>query len=190
MVHTDCHTKLFSPLTSVKTPCFYQKLSPKVLYFFHTVQNFGNFSLKDPKSTGIWEKKLCPLFLWLLSLKDPYFLPCMHMFERNLNVAPSNTVCRSWKILYSWNRIMQFGDTFRCNLIKVMKTKFQFYRLNRPICTLWMNFIWQDWYKGHHPSGQTRKGIYILQPPSVWLCTTWLSKQMPSVPEAVQAEAC
>ena len=31
---------------------------------------------------------------------------------------------------------------------------------------------------------------YILQPPSVWSCATWLSKQMPSVPEAVQAEAC
>ena len=62
MLCTDCHTKLFSPLTSVKTPCFYQKLSPKVFYFFHTVQNFGNFSLKDPKSAGIREKSYAPYF--------------------------------------------------------------------------------------------------------------------------------
>ena len=40
-----------------------------------------------------------------------------------------------------------------------MKTKFQLYKLNRPNCTLWMNFIGgQGWYTGHHPSGQTRKG--------------------------------
>ena len=114
MLRTDCHSKLFSPLTSVKNPCFYQKLSPKVLFFFHPVQNFGNFSLKGPISAGIWEKKLYPLFLWLLSLKDPYFLPCMHMFERN--VAPSNTVCRSWKICILETESCNLVNTFRCKL--------------------------------------------------------------------------
>ena len=48
-----------------------------------------------------------------------------------------------------------------------------------------MNFIGgQGWYTGHHPYGQ--RG-YILQPLSVSLCAIWLSKQMPSAPEAVQA---
>ena len=46
-------------------------------------------------------------------------------------------------------------------LIKVMKIKFQFYRLNRPNCALWMNFIGgQGWYTVYYPPSQTQKGIY------------------------------
>ena len=73
------------------------------------------------------------------------------------------------------------------NLKKVMKIKFQFYRLNRPNCALWMNFIGgQGWYIQAIITLVKPKGI--LQPPSINL-HTWLSKQMPSVPEDVRAEA-
>ena len=49
---------------------FYQKLSP---FFFHTVQNFGNFSLKDPYPAGIWEKgtQMPPIFMDFVTEKPP-----------------------------------------------------------------------------------------------------------------------
>ena len=122
MVRTDCHTILFPPLTSAKKPCFYQKLSPKVLYFLHTVQNFGNFSLKDPKSAGIWDKgtRMPPIVMVFVTARPPIFLPCMHMFEccslkhglqklKNFVFLKQN--CAIWWILLG------------ANLIKVMKTK-------------------------------------------------------------------
>ena len=70
-----------------------------------------------------------PLFLWLLSLKDPQFF-ALHAGEccslkhgqklENFELLRKN--CAIWWILLG------------ANLIKVMKTKFQFYRLNRPNC--------------------------------------------------------
>ena len=103
-------THYFNPLHQPKNPLFTKSCHPKS-YFFNTVHKFGNFSLKDPKSAVIEKKvpKCLLFFLWFLSLKDPLFFALMHAFEGN--VAPSNTV-RSWKILYSWNRIVQFGEYF------------------------------------------------------------------------------
>ena len=168
MVRTDCHTKLFSPFTSVKTPCFYQKLSPKVLYFFHTVQNFGNFSLKDPKLAGIWEKKLCPYFYGFCHWRTP--ISCLACTYLRGMLLPQTRSAEAGKFCILETESYNLVNTLRCKLnFKVMKTKFQFYRLNRPICTLWMNFIGgQGWYTGHHPSGQTWKGIY----PTTTLCMT------------------
>ena len=55
----------------------------------------------------------------------------------------------------------------------------------QPTQLLWKNFIGgRGWYTGHHILVKYGRG-YILQPSSVWFCT-WFSKQMPSVPEAVQ----
>ena len=58
-----------------------------------------------------------------------------------------------------------------------MKTKFQFYRLDRPNCALWINFIWgQGWYTGHIiPLVKHGRG-YIQQSSSIWFCTSWLSE--------------
>ena len=74
---------LIFTLTSAKNPSFYQKLSPKVLYFFHTFQNLGNFQRPQ---IGWNLRKRYPNALYFYGfchLKTPYFLPCMHMFERN-----------------------------------------------------------------------------------------------------------
>ena len=163
MVRTDCHTfdPLFSPPTSAQNPYFYQKLSPKVLFFSHCPE-FWKFFTQRPLFGWNLRKRYqnVPYFLWLLSLKDPlFFASHIHGLFRG-NVAPSNTA-RSWKILYSRNRIVQFGEIFLgANLIKAMKIKFQFYRLNRPNCALWMNFIGgQGWYTGYYHPSQTWKGI-------------------------------
>ena len=106
--HATPLTLYFIPLHQPKNPVFKKNCHPKS-YFFYTVQNFGNCSLKDPKLAGIWEKgtQMTPLFMAFVVERSPFFLPCIHMFEGN--VAPSNTV-RSWKILYSW--LVQFGEYF------------------------------------------------------------------------------
>ena len=115
-LRTNGHTltPYFHPLHQAKNSCFYKNCLPNPLFFPHCPK-FWKFFTQRPQIAPNrleFEKKVpkCPPFLWLLSLKDPLFLPCMHLFEKN--VAPSNTVCRSWKILYSWNRIVQFGEYF------------------------------------------------------------------------------
>ena len=65
-------TPYFNPLHHGQKPLFSPKNCHPKYCFFHTVQNFGNCSLKDPKSAGKKVPK-CPQFLWLLSLKDPQF---------------------------------------------------------------------------------------------------------------------
>ena len=116
-IRTNGHTfdPLFSPLTSAKTPVFTKNCLPNPLFFPHCPKFWKFFHSKTPnssKSAGIWEKgtQMPPIFMAFVTERPPFFLPCMHMFEKN--VAPSNTVCRSWKILYSWNRIVQFGEYF------------------------------------------------------------------------------
>ena len=103
----------FHSLHQPKTPVCTKKLSPKVLYFFHThCPKFWKIFTQRPQIGWNLRKRYpnAPYFYGFCHWKTPYFLPCMHMFERN--VAPSNTVCRSWKIVYSWNRIVQFGEYF------------------------------------------------------------------------------
>ena len=115
MLRTDCHTKLFSPLTSVKTPCFYQKLSPKVLYFFHPVQNFGHFSLKGPKSAGIWEQKLMPPILMAFVTERPLFLALhAHVWEEccSLKHGPAG----AGKLCILETESCNLVNTFRCKL--------------------------------------------------------------------------
>ena len=166
MVRTDCHTKLFSPLTSVKTPCFYQKLSPKVLYFFHTVQYFGNFFTQRPQIGWNLRKKVMPPIFMAFLTERPLFL-ALHAHVWKECCSLKHGLQKLEKFVFLKQNRAIWWTLLGANLIKVMKTKFQFYRLNRPICTLWMNFIGgQGWYTGHHPSGQTRKGIY----PTTTLC--------------------
>ena len=76
------------------------------------------------------------------------------------------------------------------NLIKVWKQNFSSTGSTDQLCI--MDEIHWRAGTGHHappPTGQTQKRICILQSPSVWFCTSWLSKQMPSIPEAVRAVA-
>ena len=109
--HWLSHFFYFHPLHQPKNPVFTKDCLPKSSIFSTLSKILEIFHSKTPNRLE-FEKKVpkCPLFLGICHCKTPYFLPCMRMFERN--VAPSNTVCRSWKILYSWNRIVQFGEYF------------------------------------------------------------------------------
>ena len=171
---------LFLPKIVTQSPVFFT-LS-RILEIFHSkIPNRLEFEKKVPK---------CPLFLWLLSLKkNPYFLPCIHMVCLRGMLLPQ-TQSEAGKFCILETESCKLVNTFRCkfNKKKVMKIEFQFYRLNRPNCALWMNFIGgQGWYTGYHPPSQTRKGIYPTT--TLYNLHTWLSKQMPSVPEDVRAEA-
>ena len=154
---------IFTPYISQK-PLFSPKI-PKVL-FFSTLSKILEIILSKTPNRLEFEKKVpkCPLCLWLLSLKDPLFFALhAHVWEEYCSLKHGLQKLENFVFLKQ-NRAI-WWILLGANLIKVMKTKFQ-YRLNRPNCTLWMNFIGgQGWYTCHHPSGQTRKGIYTYNHP-------------------------
>ena len=172
----------FNPLHQPKTPVFTKKLSPNLKScFFHTVQNFGNCSLKDLKSAGKRYPN-APYFYGFCHWKTPFFcLACKCLRGMSQTRSEAEKFC----IL----------ETESCNLVNTIRCKFNKGDENKisvlqaqPPQLLWKNFIGgQGWYTGHHTLVKHGRG-YILQPSSVWFCT-WFSKQMPSVPEAVRAEA-
>ena len=158
---TATHLTLYFTPTSAPNPCFYQKLSPKVLFFSHCPEFCKFFTQR-------------PLIGWNLSKRFPN-VPCFYGFchwKTILFCLPYTWFvwgeCCSLKhrqklencVFSKQNRAI-WWILSGANLIKVMKIKFQFYRLNRPNCALWMNFIGgQGWYTGYYPPSQTRKGIY------------------------------
>ena len=114
-------TLYFHPTTSAQNPCFCQKLSPKVLFLSHCPE-FWKFFTHRPRIGWNLKGTQIPscfffffFFLWLLSLKDPLFFCLAYTCLFEGNVAPSNTV-RSWKILYSRNRIERFGEYFQVQI--------------------------------------------------------------------------
>ena len=133
-------TPYFKPLTSVKSLCFYQKIVTQSPVFFHTVQNFGNFSLKDPKSAGKKVPK-CPLFLWLLSLKDPQFFALACKCLRGMLLPQTRSEAGKFCIL----------ETESCNLVNTFRWKFNKGDENKIsvlqaqptqlLSWLWKNFI-------------------------------------------------
>ena len=119
-------------------------------------------------------------------MKDLYFLPCMHMFVWGECCSLKQKCQNLYNILYSRNRILQF-DTLMwilsgANLIKVMKIKFQFYRLNQPNCALWINSLdgRDDFHRPLFPWSNTEGNSFIQS--ALLNLHTWHSKQMPSVP--------
>ena len=190
MVRTDCHAfdPLFSPPTSAPNPCFYQKLSPKVLFFLHCPE-FWKFFTQRPLIGWNLRKRYpnVPYFYGFCHWKTPIFCLAYTWFvwgeccslkhgQKLENFVFSKQNRAIWWILSG------------ANLIKVMKIKFQFYRLNWPNCALsgWISLEGRDDIQAIITLVKHGRG-YILQPPSINL-HTWLSKQMPSVPEDVRAE--
>ena len=174
---------ILTPYISQK-PLFLPKNCHPKSYFFHTVQNFGNCLLKDPKSAG---KKYpnAPIFMAFVTERTPIFcLACKCL--RGMLLPQTRSEAGKFCILEteSWNLL----NTFRCKFNKGDENKISVLQA-QPTQLLWKNFIGgQGWYAGHHTLVKHGRG-YILQPSSVWFCTSWFSKQMPSVPEAVRAEA-
>ena len=165
------------PPTSAQNPCFCQKLSPKVLFLSHCPE-FWKFFTQRPLIELEFEKKVpkCRLFFMaFVTERPPIFLPCIHMFvwgeccslkhgQKLENFVFSKQNRAIWWILSG------------ANLIKVMKIKFQFYRLNRPNCALygWISLEGRDDIQAIIHLVKHGRG-YILQTPSINL-HLWLSK--------------
>ena len=117
-------------------------------------------------------------FLKLLVGLPPWRRPCLRAGLCSL---------KSWKILYSWNRIMQFGEYFsRCKFNKGNENKIPIF-LAQPtqIVRYVRTSLWgTDDYTGH-PLPNTVGNISRI-PFTPMFCTSWLSKQMPSLPGSAE----
>ena len=132
---------ILTPYISQKSPVFTKNCHPKS-YFFHTVQNCWNFHSKTPNRLE-FEKNVpkCPLFLWLLSLKDPLFfalhahvlggccsLKYGHKLENFVFLKQNRVI---WCILLGLLGV-NIGDENKISVLQVQRTQ----------CALWKNFIW------------------------------------------------
>ena len=147
---------IFTPLHQPKTPVFAKNCHPKsqchTVYFITSwskCPEFWKFFTQRPLIGWNLRKgtQMPPILLWLLSLKDPlfFYLAYTCLFEGNV---ASNTE-RSWKILYSRNRIEQLGNTLRCKFNKGDENKISFLQAQpTQLCIIWINFIGgQGWYR-------------------------------------------
>ena len=117
---------------------FYQKKCHPKSCFFHTVQNFGNCSLKDPKSAGKRVPK-CPLFLiWLLSLKDPQFFCLACKCLRGMLLPQTRSEAGKFCILETES--CNLVNTFRCKFNKGDENKIKVLQAQLTQL-LWKNFI-------------------------------------------------
>ena len=91
--------------------------------------------------------------------RPPIFLPCIHMFVWGECCLKQGHKLEN--VVFSKQNRAIWGILSGANLIKVMKIKFHFYRLNRPNCALygWISLEGRD-DTGYYPPSQTRKGIY------------------------------
>ena len=117
-VRTDCHTfdPLFSPRYISPKPLFLPKIVTQSPILSTPSRILEIFRSKTPNRLE-FEKKVpkCSLFFTaFVTERPPIFCPAYTCFFEG-NVAPSNTV-RSWKILYSRNIIVQFGEYFQVQI--------------------------------------------------------------------------
>ena len=122
MVRTDCHTfgPLFSHHTSAQNPCFYQKLSPKVLFFSHCPEFWKFFTQRTLIGWNLRKRyPNVPYFYGLCHWKTPYFLPCMHMVSlRGMLLPPSQTRSKAGKFCILETESCNLVNTFRCKFNK------------------------------------------------------------------------
>ena len=190
MIHTDCHTLTlyFHPPYISPKPLFL----PKIVTQSHSVTlskcpEFWKFFTQRPLIGWNLRKRYPNAAYFVMAFvteRPPIFLPCIHMFVWGECCLKHGQKLENF--VFSKQNQAIWGILSGANLIK---WKFHFYRLNRPNCALygWISLEGKD-DTGYYPPSQTRKGIYILQTPSINL-HPWLAKQMPSVSEDVRAEA-
>ena len=92
-------------------PLFLPKIVTQSPIFFTLSRILEIFLSKTPNRLEFEKKgtQMSPIFMAFVTERPPNFCLAYAWFEGN--GAPSNTV-RSWKILYSRNRIVQFGEYF------------------------------------------------------------------------------
>ena len=163
-----------------QNPLFLPKIVSQSPLFFPHCLKFWKFFTQSPKIGWNLIKKVMPPIFMAFVTERPLFLALhAHVWEECCSLKHRLQKLENFVFLKQ-NRAI-WWILLGANLIKVMKQNFRSTGSTDPF----VHYGWTSLAAGlKHERG------YILQPPSVWLCATWLSKQMPSVPEAVQAEAC
>ena len=181
---------IFTPYISSKS-LFLPKIVTQSPIFVTLSRILEIFHSKTPNELE-FEKKLpkCRLFFYgFCHWKTPYFFTLhTHVCLRGMLLPQTRSEAGKFCILETESRAI-WWILSGVNLIKVMKIKFQFYRLNRPNCALygWISLEGRDDIQAIIHLVKHGRG-YILQTPSINL-HPWLSKQMPSISEDVRVEA-
>ena len=152
---------LFSPPTSAQNPCFYQKLSPKVLFFSHCPE-FWKFFSQRPLIGWNLRKRYpnVPYFYGFCDWKTPYFLACIHMVCLRGMLLPQ-TRSEAGKFCILETESCNLVNTFRCKFNKGDENKISVLQAQLTHCAFWMNFIGgQGWYTGYYHPSQTWNRIY------------------------------
>ena len=120
-------TPYFNPLHQPKTPVFTKKIVTEVLFFSTLSKILENVHSKTPNRL----EKRYPNAPYFYGLRPPIFcLACKCL--RGMLIPQTRSEAGKCCILETES--CNLVNTLGANLIKVMKTKFQFYRLNRPNC--------------------------------------------------------
>ena len=125
-------TPYFNPLHQPKNTVLTKKLSPKVL-FFSLCPKFWKLFTQRPHIG--WEKRYpnAPIFMAFVTERPP-----PQFFALHARVWGECCSLKHGQKLENFVFLRQNRATWwillGSNLIKVMKTKFQFFRLNRPNC--------------------------------------------------------
>ena len=120
MVRTDCHTfdPLFSPPTSAQNPCFYQKLSPKVLFFSHCPELWKFFSQRP--LIGYNLRKRYPNVPYMAFVTERHPIVCLayiHMVCLRGMLLPQ-TRSEAGKLCILETESCNLVNTFRCKFNK------------------------------------------------------------------------
>ena len=164
-------------------------MSPKVLYFFALSRILEIFT-QGPLIGRNLRKRYpnVPYFYGFCHSKTPYFLPCIHMVCLRGMLLPQ-TRSEAGKFCILETESCNLVNTFRCKFNKGDENKISVLQAQPTQLCIMDEFHQEgrDDIQAIIPLVKHGRG-YILQPPSINL-HTWLSKQMPSVPEDVRAEA-
>ena len=135
------------------------------IFSTYTVQNFGNFSLKNPKSTGIWEKgtQAPPIFIAFVTERPPIF--CLACTCLRGMLLPQIQSAEAGKLCILETEWCNLVNTFRCKLNQGGENKISVLRA-QPTHLYIMDEL--HWRAGliHRPSSlwSNTEGIYPITP--------------------------
>ena len=125
-------TPYFNPLHQPKNPVFTKKLSPKVLFFPHYPKFWKLFTQRPQIG---WKKgtQMPPIFMAFVTERPPIFCLALHASVWGECCSLKHGQKLKNFVFLRQNRAI-WWILLGANLIKVKKTKFQFYKRNRPNC--------------------------------------------------------
>ena len=127
----------FHLLHQSKFPVFTKNCLPKSSIFSTLSKILEIFHSKTPNRLEFEKIVMPPIFMAFVT-ERPLFL-ALHAHVSEECCSPKHGLQKLENIVFLKQNRAIWCIPLGTNLFKVMK--FQFYRLNRSICTLWMNFI-------------------------------------------------